>query len=372
MKVAIIHDVLIELGGAERVLFQLLKMFPEADVFIPLMSANHRETIEAETSGRVQTSLLNRIPFIHSASILVKPWLYLYWELLELSAYDLVISSSHSFSSKSVITSPDTLHVSYIHTPPRYLYTEFNETRVLKHPILRLLLAPLMTWLRTQDFIGAHRPDVLIANSRTVQNRINKYYRLKSSVIYPPIKTTSKKTSKLIERKYFICYSRLAKQKGIELAIQACNFLNLPLVIIGSGSEETYLRSIAGPTITFLGRVPDARLAEVMRGAKAMIYCSREEDFGMAPVEVMAYGVPVIAYRSGGVQESVLEGKTGTFFDEFTVESLSRKLKQFKSNLYSPTACQKQAATFSEAIFTKRLRVLIKKELSHLARRKRG
>jgi glycosyltransferase involved in cell wall biosynthesis len=359
-KVAIVHDVFIEQGGAERVLIAMLGLFPGADVYVPLATPAARTLLLRHGAGKVISSFLNDIPFIHSASLFLKPFLFWYWESLDLGGYDLVISSSHSFSSKAVITGAHTLHASYIHTPPRYLYAEYNETRILKHPLMRVLLAPLLSWLRMKDFIAAQRPDVLIANSKEVQRRIAKYYRREAVIIYPPIQIpVLKKLRPLRKKSYYICFSRLAKQKGIDLAIHACNALRRRLVIIGEGSEKEYLQSIAGDTIIFAGRVGDEKLASLFAGAKAMIYPSLEEDFGMAPVEAMAHGVPVIAHRSGGVRESVQEGKTGLFFDEWNAIDIVRAIRAFEKKQFSAAACRRQAARFSDTLFKRKLRQYI-------------
>lgn len=356
-KTAIIHDVFIEFGGAERVLLALLDLYPAADVYIPLLSDTRRKELKQHTTGNIISSYLNRIPLVHSASILLKPLLYLYWEYLDLAAYDLVISSSHSFSSKSVVTGPNTLHVSYIHTPPRYLYSEFNETQVLRKPWLRSLLSPLLSWLRVRDFIGAQRPDLLIANSKEVQSRIKKYYRRDSVVIYPPVRIPKK-----IQKRhptYFVCVSRLARQKGMDLAIRTCNELKERLLIVGEGSQESYLRSIAGPTIEFLGRVPDAKMANVWAGAKALIYPSIDEDFGIVPVEAMAHGVPVIAFDSGALRESIVDGKTGIFFSSFTTRALKDAMSRFSTITFTARVVSGHAKRFSESVFSRRMRSLI-------------
>jgi glycosyltransferase involved in cell wall biosynthesis len=363
MTTAIIHDVFIESGGAERVLFELIEMYPTADIYIPLLTKQRALQLEKVSHGKIFTSWINDVPFIHSASLLLKPFLYWYWETLNLNDYRLVISSSHSFSSKSVITSPSTLHVSYIHTPPRYLYTEFNETQIIKKPLFKYLLAPLLSWLRQLDYVGGQRPDVLIANSQTVQRRITKYYRRDSKVIYPPIKIPTHVVKQKGE--YYLCFSRLAKQKGTQLAIQACNQLGEQLLIVGTGSEETYLKSIAGPTISFLGYVADSELPPIFARAKALIYCSREEDFGMALVEAMAFGVPVIAYKSGGVQETITD-KTGVVFEEYTVAALVKVLTHFKPQSFSATACRRQAQKFSASHFKSQCQKLIDTHLKQV------
>ena len=361
-KAAIIHDVFIEKGGAERVFLSLLELYPHADVYIPLLSSDHISEIQKKTSGKIFSSFLNKIPFVHSASVILKPLLFLYWEYLDLSGYEVVVTSSHSFSSKAVITSPDTHHVSYVHTSPRYLYTEYNETRILKKKFFRILLLPLLSWLRSQDFLAAQRPDVLVANSKVVQRRIQKYYRRSSVVIPPPVKIpvlkNQLKKAKLTEQ-YFLCHSRLTVQKGIDLAIIACNELKLPLVVVGIGSQDSYLRSIAGQTIQFKGFVPDEDMPKVYAGAKALIYCSIEEDFGLVPVEAMAYGIPVIGYRSGGTAETVLHQKTGLLFDDFTVEELKQTLKNFGKTNIVPEVCKRHARKYSEEQFKLKMKKVI-------------
>jgi glycosyltransferase involved in cell wall biosynthesis len=355
MKVALIHDVYLENGGAERVFDVFVSMFPKADIFIPLINKKNKVRLERKSRGKISTSFFNSIPLIHSASLFLKPLLYYYWEFLDLSNYDLVISSSHSFSSKSVITSAESLHVSYVHTSPRYLYTEFNETRILKKKFFKILFAPLLNWLRIQDYLGAQRPDFLIANSEVVKRRLMKYYRRDSQVIYPPIEIPKKKKKQvIIKKKYFLCLSRLATQKGIDLAIRACNEKRLPLVIVGTGSQEKYLKSIAGPTITFLGYVSDDQLDFIYAQAKAFIYCSINEDFGMAPVEALAHGVPVVAYRSGGVTETI-SVETGVLFDEYTPEALNKALQNLMKKKISPQACIERAKRFSTTQFKKKL-----------------
>ncbi len=361
-NVAIIHDVFIEHGGAERVLLALLHLFPDADVYVPLLNEDGRAALKKNTTGQIYTSIFNNIPFISSASLLLKPFLYLYWENLDLKKYNLVISSSHSFSSKSVITSPTCLHISYIHTPPRYLYTEYNETQLLRSPFFKILFSPVLSWLRVYDFIGAQRPDILIANSKVVQKRIQKYYRRESQVIYPPVlyRATKEELHVSKTKKYFVCFSRLAKQKGIELAIQTCNELKLPLLVVGKGHEEKNLKSLAGPTITFAGFVPDEKMSRIFSNAFALINCAKEEDFGLVNVEALYWGVPVIGYNSGGTAE-VITPTTGILFNDFSVDSLKSVIAQFKKKNFSPAECKKRARQFSEHIFQKKFKDILER-----------
>jgi glycosyltransferase involved in cell wall biosynthesis len=201
-----------------------------------------------------------------------------------------------------------------------------------------------------QDYISAQRPDIVLASSKEVKQRINKYYRRNSVVIYPPV-ITPQKVNTSTKKEYYLCVSRLVKQKGIELAIRACNQLHLPLLIIGKGKQEKFLKSISGPTIQFKGFVPDARMDALYEKAIALIYCSLEEDFGIVPVEAMGYGLPVIAYDSGAVKETVIPGKTGILFKEYTLSSITAAIKEFEKNKFDPKICRKQANKFSEMKF---------------------
>ncbi len=358
MKVLIVHDVYEELGGAERVLDKLIKMYPSADVFIGLSNNNRIEMLKKKTNGQVTVSRLSSIWPLSHASILLKPFLYLMWELRNFSEYDLIISSSHLYSAKSLISPPNTLHVSYIHTPPKYLYSEYNESRILRNKLFRVLLSPLLSWLRVMDFIGAQRPDVLIANSEIVRKRIKKYYRRDSVVIYPPV-TIPASLPKTIKQKYYLCLSRLTEQKGIDLAVRACSQANLPLVVVGEGSEMTYLKSIAGPSVHFLGRIPDNELAHIYAGAKALIYCSIDEDFGIVPVEAMGYGVPIIGFRSGAISETVIHGKTGVLFTDFSREGLLDAIVQLESLKVKVKVCRNQAKKFTDDNFARSIRMSV-------------
>ncbi len=360
MRVAIIHDHFLYLGGAERVLFALLKMYPSADVYMAFATPQNVEYIKKLTSGKIFTSPFNKISLGGKIADWYKPLLYLWWENLDLSSYDLVISSSHSFSSKSVVTKLPTFHISYIHTPPRYLYNEYNETSWTHHPIAQALLSPLFSWVRHKDYAAAQRPNALIANSKTVQQRIKRYYGRESIVIYPPIRIPPKTVLRDRKPTYFLCVSRLVKQKGIGLAVRTCNAMNVPLVIVGTGPQERYLRSIAGPTVTFYGFVPDDQMGEVYRKAKAVLFYAIDEDFGLVPVEAMAHGVPVVGYGSGGVRETVVDGKTGILFSDYSISGLQGTMHRFSRHSWSPHFLRRQAEKFSEKKFMKQMKMTIK------------
>lgn len=363
MKTAIVHDSFLHLGGAEQVLLSLVKLFPEADIYIPLLAKKYIKKINKyKAGGKINKSLLNYLPVPEKYSSFLKPLIFWYWKQLDLSKYDLVISSSHSFSSKSVITGPQTLHISYIHTPPRYLYAEYNEMQFINKGIIKILITPLMIYLRKLDYIGAQRPDILVANSRNVQKRIEKYYKRKSIVIYPPIKLP-KSENKTTSKNYYLFFSNLVKQKGAELAVKTFNSLKKPLVVVGTGPRKTYLKRLAKDNIKFKGFIPERDKGKIYAGAKALVYCSIEEDFGMVPVEAMVHGVPVIAYKSGGVSETVVDGKTGLLFNEYSIEDLQRAIAKFEVMKFSSSACKNHAKKFSEKIFIKNLLNLIRENI---------
>lgn len=365
-KVAIISDVLIEYGGAEKVVESFLKMFPEADLYTLFIVPNARKRIEENYPKiTIHTSVfqwLIRKNQISKYISIIKVFSWIYWEFLDLKKYDFVISSSHSFMSKNVKKGTNSFHLSYVQTPPRYLYNEFNELSWLKKIPWSWLFWPIKLVLRNIDKKGAGGPDVLVANSNNVKDRIKKYYGRESVVVYPGVEVGKIKIkSKIVKNDYYVCLSRLVKQKGINLAVNTFTKLRLPLKIVGNGDELIYLKKIAGSTIKFIENCSDDKKMKVLRGAKALVYTSKEEDFGIVPVEAMAVGVPVIAYRSGGVRETIIEGVTGLFFNDFTVESLTGAIHLFEKRHFKISDCKKQAKKFREEIFRKKIIGIINK-----------
>jgi glycosyltransferase involved in cell wall biosynthesis len=361
-NIAIIHDSFTHVGGAEQVLFQLVKLFPKADIYIPIIKKKYRSKLENKTKGKIYSSFFSNFSSFGKYISIFKPLILIYLKRLNLPKYDIVISSSHSFSSKSVKTNSQQLHISYIHTPPRYLYEEFNEFSFIKKFPLNWLLKPIIALLKKLDFQAAQNPDVLIANSKTTQQRIKKYYKKDSVVIYPPVKTAHKKI-KLNKQNHYLFFSRIVKQKGCRLAIKTFNKLNKKLVVVGDGSDKKNCQKSAKNNIKFAGYLKQHQLEKILSNTKALIYCSIEEDFGMIPVEIMSYGIPVIAYNSGGIKETVIDKKTGIFFDGYSSRSLSSAIKKFEKNKIKSNDCVKQSQKFSEKIFTKKMLQTIKKHL---------
>ncbi|MBU1131396.1 glycosyltransferase [Patescibacteria group bacterium] len=353
MKIALTHDHLFQLGGAERVLLELHNMFPESPVYTLI---HNPEKAGLFKDLDIKTSFLEKLPFGKNH---FKWYLWLMpiaWEQMNFFGYDIVISSSSAFS-KGVITPPNTLHICYCHSPTRYLWSDaHNYVEELKQPkIIKKILPLIMNKLRIWDHIAAQRVDKFIANSEFVAKRIRKYYQRESTVIYPPVDTGQFRISLEIEN-YYVVVSRLRPYKRVDIAIKAFNQLGMPLKIIGSGEEEANLKKMAKSNIEFLGELPDQERNKVLARARAFIH-PQEEDFGIAVVEAMACGRPVIAYKSGGALETVIENETGRFFIEQTWECLADTVIRFNRELdqFDPIKIKKHSENFDKEIFQQKI-----------------
>jgi glycosyltransferase involved in cell wall biosynthesis len=367
MKVALIHDHLAQDGGAEKVLKVLADMFPEAPIYTLLYE---KKQVDKYFKGRhIETSIIQKLP----GGIKHYQW-YLFFmpiavEFFDLRGYDLVISDTSSFA-KGVITSPDTLHICYCHTPTRYLWSDthqyINELKYNKY--FKKIISLVLNRIRMWDRAAADRVDLFIANSKTVQKRIAKYYRRESEVIYPPVETDKFQVLDLgnqkPEDKYFLIGCRLAPYKRVDIVIAA--FKNLgaeyKLKIFGDGVDLERLKSLVGESsnIEFLGRVSEEEKAVLFSNAQAFIN-PQEEDFGITVVESMAAGRPVIAYQKGGATETVIEGKTGLFFKEQTAEAIVAVIKKFNSHDFNSTEIRAWAEKFSVINFQNQIKDFIAK-----------
>ncbi|MBW7960035.1 hypothetical protein B6D29_03375 [Microgenomates bacterium UTCPR1] len=367
MKVAIVHDQLNEFGGAERVLVSLKQIYPKADVYTttynPYSLGVHRSLIK---NWKVNVSWFGKIPIIKN---LYSPFRFLtpyIWESFNFDDYDLVISSSGSWMSKGVKTNKPTIHISYIHHPPRYLYGYETAIEWQKYFIVRIYAYIVNHFLRIWDFESSQRPDYIIANSKETQKRIEKFYRRNSTVVYPPVSIPKTISYSLSTNRYFITVSRLAKAKHIDVLIKAANKKKFNLKVIGSGRDKRYLRSISGPTVEFLDNISDKEFSKIFENARAFLFASKDEEFGIAPVEAMGYGLPVIAYRSGGVPEYIEDGANGFLFDELNEDSLLDKFAKLnrlstKQYLKMKKLARKTAEKFSEKNFKKSIDDFVKK-----------
>lgn len=360
MKVAIVHDFLLKLGGAERVTAVLSRMFPNAPIYTLLY--DEAAVGKVFPKEKVRPSFLQSYPrFIRSRYKFLTSKMPRAVEEMDFKDYDLVISSSSSYAH-GIITSLNTKHLCYCHSPMRYAWDWTNEYR--KENKIRglksLFYTPLIKYLREWDRLAADRPDSYIANSIHVSKRLKKYYSASGDVIYPPV-DTDRFRAKEGHSGYFLIVSALTPYKKIDLAVQLFNKIGRRLVIIGEGPHRKYLENIAGDNVEFLGFKEDEVVEEYLQNCRALIFPG-EEDFGITPVEAMACGKPVLAYGKGGVTETVLSGKTGEFFFEPTVESMEDGLARLMYNekFYSPHTIRRHALQFSTKVFENKIRQKIR------------
>ena len=370
MKIAIVHDQLREFGGAERVLVALKEIYSQADVFTSTFDLNslgeHREIIK---HWNVHVSWFGKIPLINRLYSPLRFLTPLIWESFDFSKYDLVISSTGSWMCKGVITKKPTIHISYIHHPPRYLYGYETAVEWQKHLIIKIYGVFINHFLRLWDYEASQKPDHLIANSIETQKRITKFYRRSSIVIYPPVNVPEKMSNiqypiannqSPITNNYFITVSRLARAKHVDLLIKAANKYKFHLKIVGVGRDMKYLQSIAGKSVEFLGNISDKKLKGFYKNAKAFLFASVDEEFGIAPVEAMGYGLPVIAYSSGGLKETVHNDINGYLFLEQTEKSVGEAIKKLQSLLPEKylemrKSARKESEKYTEEIFKKKI-----------------
>jgi len=356
MKVALVHDFLVKLGGAERLLKVLADMYPDAPIYT--LFYDESKVGDVFPKERIRTSFLNNYPkFLKNRYRFLTHKFPRAIEELDFDGFDLVISSSTAFSH-GIITKLDTKHLCYIHSPMRYAFDWANNYKKENKisGIKKLFYTPLIKYLREWDFLASDRPDTYISNSRNVQKRVKKYYKQDSSVIFPPVDVDRFKISYSNEG-YFLIVSTLTPYKKIDLAVSLFNKIGRRLIIIGDGPHRKYLESIAGDNIEFLGFKSDDVVAEYMRNCRAFIFPG-EEDFGITPVEAMACGKPVLALGKGGALETVISGKTGEFFFESTVESIEDGLARllYNEKFYKPRNIREHAKNFSKDIFKKKIK----------------
>lgn len=352
MKVALVHDHLTQNGGAERVLEALQAIWPNAPTFTLL----YDEDVMGSTFGHrdIRPSFLQKLPFALKKSRWYLPLMPTATESYDLSDFDVIISSSSAFS-KGIIPPTDALHICYCHTPTRYLWSDTHDyVKQLKVPgVIKDFLPVLLSKLRLWDKAAASRVDFFIANSETVKRRIKQYYGRQSDVIHPPVDIDQFSISSGA-KDYFLVGGRLVAYKRYDIVIDAFNSTGLPLKVFGAGPIEKELRKKAGSNIQFLGRVSDAERARLFENSIAFLH-PQEEDFGITPVESMAAGRPVIAFRKGGAIETVIDGETGIFFDEQSKEEIADTTLNFDHTKFDPIRIRKRAEEFSLNIFRKKI-----------------
>ncbi len=354
MQIALVHDWLNQLGGAEAVLEALVQMFPRAPIYTSIF---WRDEMPPHYLGwDIHPLWLNRAPGIyqhHQPYLPLYPWV---WSSLNLAHFDLILSNKSGFCHGVVKTNKrkSALHICYCLAPTRYVWNfdEYARSEGFGRA-LRAALRPLIALLRRWDYIAAQRVDHFIAISREIQGRIQKYYQRDSVVIHPPVDIRHYHPQAHPED-YFLIVSRLIPYKRLDLAIETFNRLGLPLVIAGSGRDQARLQQLARPNIQFLGRVPDADLPDLIARCRGFIFPGHE-DFGIAPVEAQACGRPVIAFSAGGALDTVIEGQTGIFFDKPTIESLTGAIERFNAIDFNPQTIRANAECFSMEVFRQKL-----------------
>lgn len=361
MKIALVHDHLAQDGGAEKVLQAMQQIWPEAPTYV--LVYDPKSANPAFRDREIRSSFLQRLP----GGVRHYQWFFPLMpsavESYDLSGFDVVLSSTASFA-KGVITRPETLHISYCHTPTRYLWSDTHSyvQELGASRFVKWMLPFFLSYVRMWDRLAAERVDKFIANSKVVQNRITKYYKASSDIIYPPVTIDQYSIGPVGD--YYLAGGRLVPYKRFDMIIEAFNRLGRKLKIFGDGPEFNNLRRLAHENIEFVGRVNDADLAKLYQGAIAFIN-PQVEDFGITMVEAMACGRPVIAYAAGGAQEIVLPGITGEFFDYQTWEDLADTIVRFRPEQYSPERIRARAEEFSLPHFKKQLQTYVEDALAH-------
>src|SRR5580698_3551687 len=352
MQIAVVHDYFTQMGGAERVAEELARMLPSASLYSTVAMPH---LMPPGLAGRrVETSWMQHLPSMQRYYRLYFLLYPLAVRSLDLSRYDLVVSSSSGYA-KGVRTSRDAIHVCYCHTPMRWAWSFASySAQETAGPMRRLLLPPMMRALRKWDERASHYPDHFVANSKTVAARIQRAYGRTAEVIHPPI-DVNRFTPSTEQEDYYLVLARLISYKRIDLAIEACSRLGRRLLIIGDGPDRHRLMAKAGPTVQFLSRLSDAEVKHYAARCRALLFPG-EEDFGMAPLELAAAGRPTIAYRAGGAAETIVDSVTGIFFDRQEVSDLAEAIVRFERQEWSPKVLRTHAEGFSAEVFQARFR----------------
>lgn len=358
MKIALVHDWLNQIGGAEDVLETLMQMFPDAPLYTSLywregMPAHWRE-------WDIRTSFIDRLPFAHKKQQLYLPLYPMAFEQFDLRGYDVVLSNKSGFCH-GLITDPETVHICYCLTPTRYVwrYHQYAEQENLGR-LVRWGLTPFLTFLRQWDRLAAERVDHFVAISEVVRQRIGKVYRREAAIIYPPVDTGRFVDVDVPVDEYYFFVGRLVPYRRLDVLIEAFNRMQRPLVIAGSGRDRERLEGLAQDNIRFLGYVPDEALPRWLAGCRAFMWPG-EEDFGIAPLQAMAAGRPVIAYSAGGALDTITPA-VGRLFTAQTAEAIVTAVQDFDTDGVDPDAIRAHAQRFDTAVFQRRLRQFIEEK----------
>lgn len=361
-KIALVTDWLTNMGGAEPLLLELHKLFPGAPIYT---SVYDREHMPAFHDCDVRTTYLQRrLPrFLRYKHTLWPTLRAKAFRALDLSEFDIILSTSSAEAKAVRKTRPEQVHIAYIHTPTRYYWSHYEEFRRefrfgALTPFIRPFIPALVRRMRRLDLQSVDDIDVFIANSTVTQKRIKKYYKKSSIVVHPPVEVAKFTPPPKTDRHGLVLWGRHVPYKRFDLAIEACNQLGAELTVMGSGPDTKRLRSLAGPTIHFPGRVSDSDLVQRAHHAAGFLF-PNEEDFGIAAAEALAAGTPVVAYAKGGALDIVQDGETGVFFYEQTVESLVAAIKQLGDHTFLPATLHRKAKRFDKGLFASKIRKIV-------------
>ena len=360
MKIALVHDYLVQNGGAEKVLECFCELFPYAPIYTLIY--NKKLMHGSFSDKKIKTSFLQKIPLAIGRHRIFPQFMPFAIEQFDFSDYDIVLSDSSSFA-KGIITGPKTLHICYMHTPMRFAWDDCQKyNKDFYFPSFVKKLVPFfMNYIRMWDRVSADRPDKIIANSNFIKRRIAKYFHRDSIVINPPVKVNNFSINQEKDN-YFLVAGRLMAYKRFDIVIKAFNELGLPLKVISRGPEMKRLKRMAKSNIEFLGRVSDEELRKHFSRCQALIF-PQEEDFGIIAIEAMASGTPLIAYYGGDIPEHMKEGESGMFFYNQTPEDIIAAVKKFKNSDYNPATIRESVLKFDKEIFKAKIKEYIEKEL---------
>lgn len=356
MRVAIVHYWLVGMRGGEKVVESLCRLYPHADIFVHVYRPEAVSTLIR--AHRVTQTFIGRLPFAAKLYKNYLPLMPMALEQLDLRGYDLIISSE-SGPAKGIVPPPGSIHICYCHSPMRYVWNMFHEYRRTTGRLKRLLMLPAAHYIRSWDALSAQRVDYFVANSYTVAQRIARYYRRESSVIPPPVAVDDFYIDPNAGRDgTWLMAGELVPYKRPDLAVRAFNTMGRRLIVVGGGEMLNELRRLAGPTVTVLGPQPFAKLRQLYAESFALVFPG-EEDFGIVPVEAMASGRPVLAFNRGGATETVVDGVTGLFFEEQSVEAIIKGVERMQNFSVNPQAIRSHAERFATAVFEQRMRSFI-------------
>jgi glycosyltransferase involved in cell wall biosynthesis len=362
-NIALVHEFLVHFGGAEKTFEAIAELYPEA----PIYTAKY----DQKNISKMSPSLRNRrviAPHQNFGSLLSK-YLFTFmmapvFESMDFRDYNLIISDGNTWN-KGLLTKPNQLHITYIHTPPRFLYGYSTESTKRDKWYFKLPFSYVDNILRMWDYVAAQRPDYIIVNSKEIQKRVKKFYGRDSVVINPPVDVDIKGAYEQdnIGKPYYVAVGRLVKYKDFDLLIQAFNLAGLPLVIIGSGNYEAELKKLAGPNITFKGSLSEQEKHQVIHNAVGLVNPIADEDFGIVPIEALAHGVPVLAHKSGGHLETIIDGVNGMFIEDRQMDKFVHKIKAFdeaiRNGKFDKNKIKETAQKFSKVRFQKEIHAFI-------------